>query len=140
VTNAKVFSRRKFFAPLVPFRGDEISILAGLTTAAGEKVRPTRETQQCERRRAGRSVLECGDLSPLSRGDLSPSSEGMCWDDSARSRLAPAVGRACNFVAVWDSDGDKSPAQSGDSTPHSKKSAPHRSHSPNLARIALLLS
>ena len=56
-----------------------------------------------------RSVLECGDLSPLSPlADLSASEREFSAQFSAEETRA------------LRSDGDKSPAKSGDKSPHSK--------------------
>jgi hypothetical protein len=67
------------------------------------------------------------------RGDLSRSNDRGCPEEWARLQLAPAVWRAWGFVAVSASDGDKSPAQSGDKSPHSK-SRPRASRFRHCAR------
>jgi len=54
--------------------------------------------------------LECGDLSPLCRRA----------DWSARQNRVQRFGK---FNALRNLDGDKSPAESGDKSPHSKVSA-----------------
>ena len=47
-----------------------------------------------------RVLVECGDLSPLSRRDLSPSNCRRRVDGTARPRLAPAVARPRNRIGT----------------------------------------
>ncbi|MBI5800194.1 MAG: ABC transporter permease [Verrucomicrobia bacterium] len=74
-------------------------------------------------RRPARELLaggmECGEFSPLSAGDLSPSRAG----EVSAGHNAQPLARAVTPVAIGmrsDIDGDKSPAESGDKSPHSK--------------------
>src|SRR5262245_29486399 len=63
-------------------------------------------------------VLECGDLSPLSPLDR------------LVDQAEPPQSGSSQSQHVSDPDGDKSPAQSGDKSPHSKKwDAPHHGNS-----------
>ena len=68
--------------------------------------------------RAATALLECGDLSPLSAGDLSPSDCRITPPSNVSSSLrqpedALLMSHRCN------SDGDESPAESGENSPHS---------------------
>ena len=71
--------------------------------------------------------MECGDSSPLSAGDLSPSKPG--------GELSPGnspLARAGSLSALEPAsafDGDESPAESGDKSPHSTARTVH-SNSP----------
>ena len=69
-------------------------------------------------------VMECGDSSPLSTGDLSPSKFQSAMHQVAASACASPM--TLLQTARRDSDGDKSPAQSGENSPHSQGCAPSR--------------
>ena len=66
--------------------------------------------------------LECGDSSPLSVGDLSPLKSSIALNKrSASSLRQPDVAEATR--AKRTADGDKSPTESGENSPHSKAPA-----------------
>ena len=66
------------------------------------------------------AAVECGDLSPLLAGDLSPSKIG---DAVLRGGISGSRQRfgAREFERSLRSDGDKSPGESGDKSPHSAR-------------------
>ena len=62
--------------------------------------------------------VECSDLSPLSAGDSSPSNNRKAFG----YQCVPPLARARHPIAkriTADSDGDQSPAESGENSPHS---------------------
>jgi hypothetical protein len=62
--------------------------------------------------------LDCGEFSPLSAGDSSPSSLSEGPHQAAHPADAgPAASE--QLAALMPSDGDKSPGESGDKSPHS---------------------
>jgi excinuclease ABC subunit A len=68
--------------------------------------------------RGERRVVECGAFSPLSASDLSLSKAGRREAGKAANGLRQP-GHASKKVRADGSDGDKSPAKSGDKSPHS---------------------
>ena len=84
-------------------------------------------------------ALECGDPSPLSAGDLSPSKFGSASATPCASGLRQP--RAVLSKSTQrDSDGDKSPAESGENSPHSITSLSLRAFTPLLALAFLFLA
>ena len=76
-------------------------------------------------RRWSHSVLECGDWSPLFPlrrlvGEAAPRSTARRTADPAGFASSPS---RTEFSRCLESDGDKSPAESGDKSPHSKVGA-----------------
>ena len=69
--------------------------------------------------RFARRVMECGEFSPLFAGDLSPS-RCRCADFGLGTPRWRKPRLSSFFAAVRDFDGDESPAESGDKSPHSK--------------------
>jgi hypothetical protein len=69
-----------------------------------------------ERRRA----LECGEFSPLCAGDLSPSEAGTATKPHPRPTAGASRKRAHSSGHSRPLDGDKSPRESADQSPHSK--------------------
>jgi hypothetical protein len=69
---------------------------------------------------AGRRALDCGEFSPLWAGDLSPSECGPATKPNARLTAGASRERAHSSRHPGSLDGDKSPRESGDQSPHSK--------------------
>ena len=98
------------------FQGTLAELLKHPVSLTGQYLSGRKRVETRERRAV---PLECGDSSPLSAGDLSPSKSDARPPSPSVSgwRSTPRINAQTRTRAI---DGDKSPAESGENSPHSK--------------------